>query len=89
MSRDSRWIEDQISEVMGYVRGAKSDPSIVGRAEDALEKLRDVAAGQEFPEKAAVVTSIEAAMAEVQANHATAAVQHLSRALMLVSRSRI
>ena len=87
MSRDARWIEDKIQGVMGSVRGAKSDPTMIEKAETALTKLRDDAAGAEFPDKPAVLLAIETALIEFQANHATAAVQQLSRALMVVSRS--
>ena len=72
---------------MGSVRGAKADPTMIEKAETALTKLRDDTTSAEFPEKAAVMLAIDSALSEFQANHATAAVQHLSRALMVVSRS--
>jgi hypothetical protein len=86
MSTEGRWLEDEIGTVMGYVRGARTDPSLIDEAEAAIRNLRDVAADQHSQEAGAVVSSIESAIVEFEASHATMALQHLSRALMLVSR---
>jgi hypothetical protein len=87
MTKDARWIADQIAQVMGLARGAKSDPSYVELAEAALLKLSEDAERYEFPNKPVVLGAIQEAVTVFAAGHATRAVQHLSHALMTLSRS--
>ena len=87
MAQDSRWLVDRIGRVMSLVRGSSSNPYYTDFARSALGSLREDVARYEFPNKARALTAIEQAAAAFESGNAPHAVQHLSRALLSVTRS--
>lgn len=79
-------LESKIEAAMAAVRGTKADPERRPDADEALSDLHEYASTQEYPGKEAILPGVEQAVDSFQADNYTSAVQHLSRALIRVTR---
>jgi hypothetical protein len=79
-------LAEHIRNAMSLVRGAKTDPSYTSPAAAALEALAQRAVEGDYPGKTVVLSAIEQAGAAHGEGNLADALQHLSRALVTVTR---
>lgn len=80
-------LESELRAAMAAVRGTHVDPARRTDAESVFTELHEHASTEEYPHKETILSAVEQAWETFQTDNYRDTVQHLSRALIAVTRS--
>ena len=87
MHQKTQRLEARVGAAMAAVRGTHADPERRPIAERALSDLHQHVSSEEHPKRETILSSVEQAREAFEAGNYSIALQHLSGALIAVTRT--